>query len=143
MKRAIIAVLLMAGYAWVLASAVPFSAPSYLLVGTPCVAFAVAYVRRGGLSVSRVDVNGYFRQKVRGITPSSVAPWIALLTAVVTLEAVGLVLGGRSTTVPTLSTTVDHLLAVRWERFIICVAWLFTGGFALVRLWRITQDRKT
>jgi hypothetical protein len=143
MKRALVAVLIMAGYAWVIAGAAPFSALAYLLVATPCVAFVVAYARMGGLSVDRGEVNEYFRRIARGTTLSSVAPWTALLTAVAALEVVGLLLGGRSTSVPTLSTTVDHLLAVRWERFLLCWAWLFTGGFALLRHWRRFHVRRS
>jgi hypothetical protein len=143
MKRAIIAVGIMTGYAWVTTGAAPFSAFSYLLVATPCVAFVVVYTRMGGLSVDHVEVSEYFQRRARDATLSTVAPWIALLTAAVALEAMGLLLGGRSTSVPTLSTTVDHLLAVRWERFLLCLAWLFAGGFPLLRLWRLFQVRES
>jgi hypothetical protein len=140
--RVIVAVSVVTGYAWVTAGAVPFSTLAYLLVATPCVAFVVLYVRMGGLSVDRVDLNEYFQRRALGTSVSSVAPWIALLTAAVALEAVGLLLGGRSTNVPTLSTTVDHLLEVRWERCLLCSAWLFAGGFALFRLWKLLPVRK-
>jgi hypothetical protein len=140
--RVIVAGAIMTGYAWVTAGAAPFSTLSYLLVATPCVAFVVLYVRMGGLSVDRVVLNEYFQRKARETTLSSVAPWTALLTAAVALEAVGLLLGGRSTNVPTLSTTVDHLLEVRWERCLLCLAWLFAGGFALFRFWNLLPVRK-
>lgn len=140
--RAIVAVGIMTGYAWVTVGVAPFSTLSYLLVAIPCVAFVVVYARMGGLSVERVEVSEYFQRKARNATLSTVAPWIALLTAAVALETVGLLLGGRSTSVPTLSTTVDHLLAVRWERCILCLAWLMSGGLSLHRLWRILQSRE-
>jgi len=43
------------------------------------------------------------------------------------LEGIGLLFGGRSPTVPTLSTTVDHLLSVHWGRFVLCGVWLSVG----------------
>jgi len=143
MKRALVAVVFMAGYAWVVAGEAPFKTLSYLFVATPCVVFVVAYVRMGGLSVDHGEVNEYFLRKARGATLSSLAPWIVLLTVAVALETVGLLLGGRSASVPTLSTTVDHLLAVRWERYLLCLAWLFAGGFALLRHWRLFHVRKS
>ena len=143
MKSTHVAVVFMAGYAWVVAGAAPFKTLSCLLVATPCVVFVVAYVRMGGLSVDNSEVNEYFLRKSRGTTLLSVAPWIALLTAAVALETIGLLLGGRSADVPTLSTTVDHILAVRWERSLLCLTWLFAGGFALLRHWRLFHVRKS
>src|SRR5271170_6413517 len=125
MKRAIVAMLIMTAYAWVIAGATPFGTLSYWLVATPCAAFVVVYAWMGGLSPARVEVNEYFQRTARDTTLSNIAPWIALLGAAVALEAVGLLLCGQSASVPTLSTTVDHLLAVRWERWLLCVAWLF------------------
>lgn len=134
---------IMSGYAWLMAGATPFSAFSYSLVAAPCVVFVVWYLRLGGLSADHVEVNEYFRRTARSVTLSSVAPWIVLLSAVVTLEVIGLLLGGRSTSVPTLSTSVDHLLAVRWERWLLSLAWLFIGGFALYRHWRLFRVRRS
>jgi hypothetical protein len=141
MKRAIVVLGLLTGYAWVTAGVVPFSFLSYFLVATPCVAFVVAYIRMGGLSVDHVEVSEYFQRKASDVTLSTVAPWIALLTAVVILEVVGLLLGGRSTSVPTLSTTVDHLLTVRWERCLFCLAWLLAGAYPLLGLWHLVHAR--
>jgi hypothetical protein len=129
------------GYAWATTSVAPFSAFSYLLVATPCVAFIASYARLGGLSKRHVEVTEFYATKASGVTISSVAPWIALLIAAVTLEVVGLSLGGRSTSVPTLSTAVDELLAVRWERFLICAAWLFAGALPLRRLRQQVRTR--
>lgn len=52
------------------------------------------------------------------------APWYALVAAGVLLESVGLWLGGRSTTVPTLSTVVDHSLSTHAFRFVLFEAWI-------------------
>src|SRR5580692_5091504 len=113
MKGAIVAVVVLTGYAWVSAGAAPFTALSYVLVAIPCVAFVLVFVLLGGLSRGR---RGYYQRKAGNATISTVAPWIVLLTAAIVLEVVGLLLGGRSPSVPTLSTAVDHLLAHRWER---------------------------
>jgi hypothetical protein len=140
MKRAILVGILV-GYAWVTTGVAPFSTFSYCLIAVPCVIFVVAYIRMGGLSTDHAEVGAYFESKSGGATRATVAPWIALLVAALVLEAVGLLLGGRSTSVPTLSTTVDHLLAVRWERCLLCLAWLLAGGVPLFRLWQIFRVR--
>lgn len=142
MRRATVVLGLLTGYAWVTSGAAPFSMLSYLLIATPCVAFVVLYIRMGGLSAARVEVGEYFERNAAGVTLSTVSPWVALLMAAVILEIVGLSLGGRSTSVPTLSTTIDHLLAVRWERCLICLAWLLAGAYPLQRLWHVAQVRE-
>jgi hypothetical protein len=129
----------MTGYAWVSAGVAPFTTLSYFLVTIPCVAIVVAFVLLGGLSRGHQEVSAYYLRNAGGASTLSVAPWIALLTAAVVLESVGLILGGRSPSVPTLSTTVDHLLAYRWERCLICLAWLLVGVAPLhgLRLSRV------
>ena len=139
MRRAFLTGALLIGYAWVTAGVAPFSTYSYVLVAVPSVALVVTFGAWGGLSPHRQAVDAYFRETSSGATLSSVAPWIALLCAAVILEAVGLMLGGRSTIVPTLSTTVDHLLAFRWERCLLCLAWLLTGLAPLVGLRRFIR----
>jgi hypothetical protein len=136
MKRTILVVGILTGYSWATAGVAPFTAFSYCLVAFPCVAFVAAYTRMGGLSTDDVKVREYFQRRAGGATLSTVAPWMALLSAAAALEIVGLMLGGRSTSVPTLSTTVDHLLAERWERCLFCLAWLLAGAFPLHRLWQ-------
>jgi phosphate/sulfate permease len=141
MKRVIITLGLLTAYAWVTAGVAPFSSLSYFLIATPCVAFVTAYVRMGGLSNNHVEVSEHFQRKAGGADLLTVAPWVALLTAAVILEVVGLLLGGRSTSVPTLSTSVDHLLADRWERCLLCLAWLLAGILPLRRLWNLFHVR--
>jgi hypothetical protein len=141
MKRAIVAVALLAGYAWATAGVKPFSTVSYVLVAIPSVATVLACVALGGLSPRRPEISAYYLRKAGGASLPTVAPWIAVLSAAVVLEAVGLLLGGRSASVPTLSTTVDHLLAVRWERCLLCFAWLRVGVIPLIGLRRLSQAR--
>jgi hypothetical protein len=131
------------GYAWVTASAHPFTTLSYCLVAIPSAALVVTYIRIGGLSADLGDVGAYFQRQSGEATLSTVTPWIAVLSAAVVLESVGLLLGGRSTSVPTLSTTVDHLLAYRWERCLLCVAWLSAGALPLFRLSRSLRVRES
>jgi hypothetical protein len=141
MKSAVVAVAVLSGYAWVAAGTAPYSTISYVLVAIPCVAVTVAYSAMGGLSLDHSDVRAYYQHRAAGASLSTVAPWIAVLTAAVLLEAAGLLLGGRSTSVPTLSTTVDHLLAFRWERCLLCLAWLLVGAIPLIRLRQFFQAR--
>jgi hypothetical protein len=135
-------VVILAGYAWVLTGVHPFTPLSYVLVGVPSVAFVVAFVVLGGLSRRRSDVNAYYRRHSDGAAIRTVTPWIALLVAAVLLEAVGLLLGGRSTSVPTLSTAIDHLLEHHWERFLFCLGWLLAGAFPALELLQLREQRE-
>jgi hypothetical protein len=54
-------------------------------------------------------------------------PWLGLLVAATALEVVGLMIGGRSRTLPTLSDVVDHLLRWHAERFVLFACWLALG----------------
>lgn len=139
MKRAIAAAVLTA-YAWMSAGVAPFSTLSYVLVAIPSGAMVLSYIAIGGLSPGRLDVSAYYQRRADGASPSTIAPWIAVLAAVVILETIGLLLGGRSPTVPTLSTSVDHLLEARWERCLMCLAWLLIGGIPLLRLRQFLQN---
>src|SRR5271155_2269100 len=132
MTRGAIAIAILAGYAWVVPRAPPFSTPSYVLVAIPSVVIVLAYVALGGLSLHRDAVNAHYRRQSRDASLSTVAPWITVLLAALVLEVIVLSLGGRSPSVPTLSTTVDHLLRFEWERCLICLAWLLLGVTPLV-----------
>jgi hypothetical protein len=133
----------LAAYAWFTAGVKPFTALSYLLVALPSVVFVVAYTWLGGLSRRRTDVAAHHRRQSDGATLTTIAPWIALLSACVLLEIVGLLLGGRSTIVPTLSTSIDHLLATHWERWLLCWTWLLVAALPLRRLRQLREIRDT
>jgi hypothetical protein len=60
-------------------------------------------------------------------------PWLLLVLVAVGLEVSGLALGGRSQTVPTLSTVVDHALAWHVVRFVLFCTWIAVGWSPLVR----------
>lgn len=139
MKRTVVVVVALTVYAWAATNARPFSTISYLLVALPSVAFTVAYVAMGGLSPRHPEGSDYYEQRVAETSLTSISPWIAVLLAVVILEAIGLALGGRSADVPTLSTAIDHLLAQHWARWLIYMAWLLAGVMPLHRLRALTQ----
>ena len=124
----------LAGYSWVMTGVHPFTTTSYVMVAVPSLAFVIAYVSLGGLSRRREDVDAHYRRHAESATLRSVTPWITLLIAAVLLEVIGLLLGGRSTSVPTLSTAVDHLLEQHWERFLICLMWLLAGAVPVLGL---------
>jgi hypothetical protein len=141
MKRAITAVVVVTAYAWMSAGVAPFTVLSYVIVAIPTATMVVLYLAMGGLSPGHADIKAHYRRRADGASPSTVAPWIAVLVVAATLETVGLLLGGRSPSVPTLSTAVDHLLEARWERCVMCAAWLLVGGMPLLRLRQSIQGR--
>jgi hypothetical protein len=142
MKKAAVTVVVVA-YAWWAAGAAPFHPLSYVLVGIPSAGMIWAYAAMGGLAPSRAGLTRYYRRRSGGATLKTVTPWILVLLAVLILETVGLALGGRSRSVPTLSTMVDYLLSQRWERSILYAAWLMVGGVPVLRLWRLRRREGT
>lgn len=141
MKGAALTTVLLGSYAWITAGVAPFRALCYVLVAVPSVTFVSAFVVLGGFSPGNSNVNAYCQHRGASGTTTTVAPWLALLLAALILETLGLLLGGHSTGVPTLSTTVDHLLARQWERSLFCMAWLLAGAVPLRRLWRLSRVR--
>ena len=138
LRRSTVLVIL-AGYAWVTAGVRPFSWDSYVLVALPSVSLVLAYVCLGGLSRRRPDIGAMYRRRAGDATLSSVAPWLVLVFAALLLEVTALILGGRSATVPTLSTAVDHLLDTRWERGVFCLAWFIVGAAPVFRLRHVDE----
>jgi hypothetical protein len=134
--RTTVAFAVLGGYSWITAGVAPFTTSSYILVAIPCAVVVLAYVVMGGFATTRVDVGASYEEASLHVTLASVVPWIALLLVAVALELLGLALGGRSTSVPTLSTTVDHVLVRHWERALVCFAWLVVGALPLRRLRR-------
>lgn len=120
-------------YAWVATGVAPFTLPAYAMIAIASLVVVVLYVRG---ETSRVDL------AVRGaapLAPSSVAPWLVVLVLAVALEGLGLALGGRSKQVPTLSTTLDHLLVTHPLRAVLFLLWLGVGVAPLRHLARRTE----
>lgn len=136
MKRVALGAVVAIAYAWWAAGVAPFSALAYGLVAAPCLVAVAAFAGEGGFSTRRHDLAAHYRSRAAGATIASAAPWLSVLGAALALEVWGLVLGGRSAAVPTLSTVVDHLLATRVERAILYVLWLAVGALPVAGLAR-------
>ena len=134
----LVGMLAIAAYAWWATGLHPFTAGSYVAVGLPVAALVLVVLskrpdgsgRNGSSAVaegSKIELRTAF-------------PWVLLLVFAIGLEAWGLALGGRSTTVPTLSTVVDHAMAWHVERFVLFCGWLGVGWAGEFRAaWRIRR----
>jgi hypothetical protein len=121
-------VLATAVFAWWATGVPPFTLGAYVAVGIPVgLVGAMAFGRRpaatGGIAPRGGDGAG-----LRGAYP-----WLILAVASVGLECTALALGGRSTTVPTLSTVVDHALGWHGIRFLLFCGWLAIGCIPALR----------
>lgn len=124
----IVGVVIAAAYAWLATSAHSFTSWAYVAVSLPVVVTLALYSLCGGFK--EPSASDYYRR--RSIDALRIAiPWSGLFIAALTLEIVGLALGGRSKDVPTLSTTVDHLLVAHWGRWLLFLWWLWIGARAI------------
>jgi hypothetical protein len=119
-------VICVAGYAYWTTGLRPFTVSAYVAVGIPvavvgCVA-ALGW-HAGGLRSEGAEIVGLRR----------VLPWLLIALLAAGLEGLGLALGGRSTTVPTMSTVIDRGLAWHAVRLILFCGWLLIGSAPLVR----------
>ena len=124
----IVGLVIVAAYAWLATNAHPFTPWAYVAVSISVIVTMVFYFQRGGFS--EPDATNYYRRRSLGTVRHQV-PWWGLFTAALALEIVGLALGGRSKDVPTLSTTVDHLLVAHWGRWLLFLWWLWIGARAV------------
>ena len=136
MTRATALAPLLVLYAWWASGVRPFSTLGYVLIAIPSLAFVILLVVWGGLSSREFDVHDGDRTVGPHTSLADAWPWLALVVLGVALEIVGLALGGRSTTVATLSTTLDHLLVTHVVRWLLYMAWLAVGATPLVRRWQ-------
>lgn len=132
-------VLVGVAYAWWASGVRAFTTTAYVLVAIPSLLALATYVSLGGLSPRRRDVTRYYHERAEGVSFKGVVPWLVVLVLAIALEVVGLALGGRSHEVPTLSTTVDHLLVWHWGRWLLYVAWLAVGVVPIIRLWQFRR----
>jgi hypothetical protein len=132
----IVLALLVVVYAGFASGVKPFTATAYVLVAIPALVVLVVFSMLGALTPRRDDVHAYYLDRSDHASFTKVLPWLSIFALAVALEVVGLALGGRNKTVPTLSTTVDHLLVTREGRWLLYAAWLSVGVAPLIRLWR-------
>jgi hypothetical protein len=130
---------LIAAFAWFATGVEPFHVMSYLVVGIPVLVVAGLYVLDGTFSDRRSAVSPHYRRSL-GVPFSRSAPWLFVLLGAVILEAVGLILGGRSSRLPTLSTIVDHLLTTHGLRWALFLLWLAIGAAPLGHIRRRRRD---
>jgi hypothetical protein len=142
-KRVVVVAVLVCAYAWSVTGVAPFTTIAYALIAFPSIAAVALYASMGTFSRHRADLANYYQMRARRVSLSSIAPWLVVLLGAVTLEAVGLALGGRSPSVPTLSTTVDHLLEQHWERSVLYVVWVTVGASPLWRLWQHRSEARS
>jgi 4-amino-4-deoxy-L-arabinose transferase-like glycosyltransferase len=134
----ILIVLGVVAYAWIATSVRPFTTHAYAVVAAPSLAALLFYASLGGFS-KRTDIDSHYRARSSSVTWRSVAPWIAIVLLAIALESLGLALGGRSSIVPTLSTTVDHLLVHHWERWVLFAVWMAAGASPLRHLYLVRR----
>ena len=118
-----------AGYAYWATGLRPFTWIAYLAVAIPVVICGSVLVVRGSVGAGA----GAGNRDGRVLTRAAAIPWLVLALAIAGLEGVGLVLGGRSRTVPTLSTVVDHALGWHVSRMVLFCGWLLIGVVPAVR----------
>ena len=121
-------------WSWWTAGARPFGATAYAAVGVPACVLVVAVVALGVAPARIRRASACFGSRARAVPSRVRVAWLVWLGAVVGLEAAALALGGRSRTLPTLSTALDHLLASQASRAVLVAGWLACGGVGLARL---------
>jgi hypothetical protein len=119
-------------YAWFATGLAPFSTTAYVALSVPIIVAVPFYGALGGFSVHSRDVASYYRMRR---APGAVLPWAILFAVALALEIAGLALGGRSADVPTLSTTIDHLLVAHEGRCALYLWWLWIALRAITPLW--------
>jgi hypothetical protein len=126
-------------FAWFATGTRAFSLSAYVLLAVPSAVALLLYGALGGFSSSRADVTSYYRVRSSPVSWHRAAPWLVVAILAIALESIGLALGGRSPNVPTLSTTIDHVLVDHWGRFLLFAIWLVVGAIPLHRLFLLRR----
>lgn len=124
----------LAVYAWWATGLQPFTARAYVAVGVPVIVLTLVAVAVAGRPDSPGGSELSGSPGGRHLPRRAAFPWLLFFVLVAGLEGVGLALGGRSTSVPTLSTVVDHALAWHAVRFFMFCGWLAVGWAPVVRV---------
>ncbi len=121
-----------AACAWWATGLHPFTTGSYVAVGLPVIALVIVVLRHQQDGSHR---NGLYAGGERSeIGVRTAFPWLLLVAVAVGLEVWGLSLGGQSSTVPTVSTVVDHAMSWHVVRFVLFCGWLAAGWAAEIRV---------
>jgi hypothetical protein len=130
-------------YAWFATGVRSFTPSAYVFVAVPSLGALLLYGVLGGFSPIRTEVTNYYRVRASLVSWQRAAPWLVAAVLALALESAGLALGGRSVDVPTLSTTVDHLVVDHGGRFVLFVLWLAVGANPLRRLFLVQHGTRT
>jgi uncharacterized membrane protein len=135
-RRASATLLVIGGlvYAWFASGVRSFSISAYVVLAVPSMVALLLYGALGGFSLRRVVVTNYYQARSSTMSWRSATPWVIVAGLALALESIGLALGGRSADVPTLSTTVDHLVVNHGGRFALLTLWLAVGASPIRRL---------
>lgn len=125
-QRTTMLVVLAALYAWFATGVAPFTVSAYVLVAVPSLAVLTLYARDGAFT-SKGSHELRRDPALVATLRTNVVPWLVVLALALGLEVFALALGGRSKPVPTLSTTLDHLLVTHWLRGVLFWLWLSVG----------------
>ena len=135
------AVAALLAWSWWTAGTRPFEAAGYVAVGVPSAILLVAVGIASAAPAHRRAARASYRSSADRLPVVARVAWIVWVGAAAGCEAVALWLGGRSATVATLSTTVDHLLGTRLGRAGLVALWLAVGGIGVARLARASRGR--
>jgi hypothetical protein len=125
--------------AWFATGAPSFSLSAYVWWAVPSAMALILYAALGGFSRHRAEVTSYYRVRSSLVSLRSAAPWLIVAVGALALESIGLALGGHSASVPTLSTTIDHVLVTHEGRFALFAIWLAVGANPLRRLFPLRR----
>jgi hypothetical protein len=130
----VVAVVLAIVYAWFATGVKPFHAVAYVVLALPILVVVGLYTFMNAFADERSELSHGDRERSLPMSLSRSAPWLLVLIGAIILETVGLILGGRSSRVPTLSTMVDHVLTTHGLRCALFLLWLVVGVAPLRRL---------
>jgi hypothetical protein len=117
----------MVGYSIWAASLRSFTLASYASVAIPVLATVIAVFAMWRNRLA----SGAEASAAGGSEVAPLIPWMVILGSGLVLEVIGLALGGRSPTVPTLSTVLDHAVDRQVLRTLLFCAWLLLGVLIL------------
>jgi hypothetical protein len=111
-------------YGWWQTGLHPFTGIAYLSIALPVAVLGALFIQA---RPPRRDPTLRFVNAIDECSSRQIAPLALVLLFGLALEIIGLAFGGRSMTVPTLSTVIDHALRWRGIRYLLLLVWLAAG----------------